>query len=63
MTICGGEIVVEDGRCTLVDEEKAMADAQAASDLYEEGPDVNGFGLRDSGAPSRSQGSPTPTVS
>jgi 5-methylthioadenosine/S-adenosylhomocysteine deaminase len=32
MTICGGKIVVENGRCTLVDEEKAIADAEAASD-------------------------------
>jgi 5-methylthioadenosine/S-adenosylhomocysteine deaminase len=32
MTICGGKIVVEGGHCTLVDEEKAMADAQAASE-------------------------------
>ena len=32
MTICGGKIVVEGGRCTLIDEAKAMADAQVASD-------------------------------
>jgi len=31
MTICGGQIVVEGGRCTLIDEEKAVADAQAAA--------------------------------
>jgi len=32
MTICGGKIVVEDGHCTLVDEEKTVAEAQATAD-------------------------------
>ena len=31
MTICGGRIVVEGGHCTLVDEEKAVAEAQSAA--------------------------------
>lgn len=32
MTICGGKIVVEGGHCTLVDEEKAEAEARATSE-------------------------------
>jgi 5-methylthioadenosine/S-adenosylhomocysteine deaminase len=32
MTICGGQIVVDRGHCTLIDEEEVMADAQAAAD-------------------------------
>ena len=32
MTICGGKVVVEDGHCTLVDEAKAVADAQVTAE-------------------------------
>ena len=32
MTIVGGEIVVEDGRSTRVDEQRVIADAQAAAE-------------------------------
>lgn len=32
MTICGGRIVVDHGRCVLVDEEAVMAEAQAAAE-------------------------------
>lgn len=34
MTVVGGQVVYEDGRCTLVDEEEVMAQAQKhATDL------------------------------
>lgn len=31
-TICGGRVVVEGGRCVLIDEESAMAEAQSAAE-------------------------------
>ena len=29
MTIVGGDVIYEDGRCTLVDEDEVLAEAQA----------------------------------